>query len=198
MCTFIQADRSPTEGTLEVQLAMIKVKTKVDKRDRRVFLLFEKLYQEVLQSETIPVSYENTMKLFQTYLNDTKIPNTQLLFLFAYYQEYISNTSAIGKPANPKIQMSIMGHMLHELEKSYDGEIPAIIAIYSAEAAMSDKRYGLAGSLLEKLLKEVPDSIPAKVYLSELLNDKTRAKELRNDLIKNHANHWMVKQYKIK
>ena len=45
----------------------------------------------------------------------------------------------------------------------------------------------------KKKKKEYSDSVPLKVY--QYL--KTKDQLLKEDLIKNHANHWMVLQYKL-
>ena len=47
--------------------------------------------------------------------------------------------------------------------------------------------------MISEGLKEYSDSVPLKVY--QYL--KTKDQLLKEDLIKTHANHWMVLQYKL-
>ena len=71
--------------------------------------------------------------------------------------------------------------------------VRAIIYIYGYEALENDNKIEESAKMISEGLKEYPDSVPLKVY--QYL--KTKDQLLKEDLIKNHANHWMVLQYKL-
>jgi hypothetical protein len=68
-----------------------------------------------------------------------------------------------------------------------------IIYIYKYEALDSGNKKDEAKAAALQGLKEYPDSVPLKVYTYLTTKDD----KIKNDLIKNHPNHWMVKQFGI-
>ncbi|MEF9480075.1 hypothetical protein OWR28_22280 [Chryseobacterium sp. 1B4] len=85
-------------------------------------------------------------------------------------------------------------NLLESETKEVYGKVPAIIYIFKAEALDSGSKKEEAKITVANGLKEYPDSIPLKVY--SYLNTQDEA--LRQDLIQNHPNHWMVQQFGIK
>jgi hypothetical protein len=108
------------------------------------------------------------------------------------YQQHISQTAAVGKKSNPEFQIETMSLLEEETKKIY-GKIPAIIYIYKYESFDSGDKKQEAKAAVIQGLKEYPDSVPLKVYSYLNTNDEA----LKNDLVKNHSNHWMVKQFGI-
>uniref|UniRef100_A0AAU6WRQ1 Uncharacterized protein n=2 Tax=Chryseobacterium TaxID=59732 RepID=A0AAU6WRQ1_9FLAO len=113
--------------------------------------------------------------------------------LFLMYQQHISQTEAAGKKPNPEFQMATLKLLEDEIQSVY-GKVPALIYIYNYEALESGNRKEEAKAIALQGLKEYPDSVPLKVYVYLNTHDET----IKNDLLKNHANHWMVKQFEIK
>ena len=108
------------------------------------------------------------------------------------YQQHISQTLMVGKPSNPELQIEIM-RLLEDETKNIYGKVPAIVYIYKYEALNSGEEEDHAKITLAQGLKEYPDSVPLKVY--SYLN--TKDEKIKTDLITNHSNHWMVKQFGI-
>lgn len=170
----------------------IKEQAKIDKNDRTVYELLDEFYNKNLQAENDEMTPETVQRIEKTASNpDTK--NLHILMLFLMYQQHISRTSMAGKAPDTEFQIETMKILENEIMDVY-GKVPAIIYIYKAEALDGAGRKNEAKVVLDQGLKEYPDSVPLKVY--SYLNTKDEV--LRNDLVKNHPNHWMVQQFGIK
>jgi len=106
------------------------------------------------------------------------------------YQQQISHTAAAGKKTDPEFQTEMI-RLLKDETKSFYGTVPAIMYIYEYEALERAGKTEEAKTAASKGLKMYPDSVPLKVY--SYLSTKDEA--LKNDLVKNHSGHWMVKQF---
>lgn len=169
----------------------LKKSSKIDQKDTKVFDLLIRFYEEGLQSDKGEFSAEIPELINKTF-EDKNLKNGHILFVFFMYQDYISKTAAIGKPTNSKYQVQVMDFLYKESKEIWE-RVPAIIYIYRYEALENDNKIEESAKMISEGLKEYSDSVPLKVY--QYL--KTKDQLLKEDLIKNHANHWMVLQYKI-
>lgn len=51
-----------------------------------------------------------------------------------------------------------------------------------------------SAELIDSSLKTFPNSVPLKVY--KYLD--TKNDQIKQDLVRNHSNHWMIQQFGIK
>lgn len=173
-------------------LQKIKSQSKIDTQDKVVYDLMDEFYQKNLQADSDEMTPEFTHRI-QKAVSDPNTKNIHLLYLLLMYQQHISRAVAEGKSPNPEFQIETMNLLESETKEVY-GKLPAIIYIFKAEALDSGSKKEEAKITVANGLKEYPDSIPLKVY--SYLN--TKDEDLRQDLIKNHPNHWMVQQFGIK
>ncbi|WP_163410818.1 hypothetical protein [Flavobacterium ajazii] len=170
----------------------LKKETKIDSQDKAVFDLLQEFYNQVLQSDLGELNPEVSTKFEKLYQNP-KASNYHLLVMFMIYQDHITQTAAAGKMSNAKFQVDLMNDLEHEFKTVYN-KVPAIVYIYKTEAFNSNNQPAEALSNINTALTAYPDSVPLKVY--KYLN--TKNPEIKNDLVKNHSSHWMVKQFEIK
>lgn len=180
-----------TAATAKEVFKKLKTEAKIDENDKEVYNLLDEFYNKSLQSENDEMNSE-TIEKIQRLASDPNTKNLHILMLFLMYQQHISQTSMVGKPSNPELQIEIM-RLLEDETKNVYGKIPVIVYIYKYEALNSGKEEDQAKATLAQGLKEYPDSVPLKVY--SYLN--TKDEKIKTDLIKNHSNHWMVKQFGI-
>lgn len=170
----------------------IKQESKIDRNDKAVYDLLDEFYTKSLQAENDEMTPETVQKIEKMASNpDTK--NLHILLLFLMYQQHLSRTSMVGKTPDTEFQIEAIKLLENETKDIY-GKIPAIIYIYKFEALDGGGKKEDAKATVDQGLKEYPDSVPLKVY--RYLNTKDEV--LRNDLVKNHPNHWMVLQFGIK
>lgn len=170
----------------------LKKEAKTDPQDKAVFDLLQEFYNQVLQSDLDELNPDVSTKFEKLYQNP-KAGNYYLLVMFMIYQDHITQTAAAGKMSNAKFQIDLITDLETEFKTVYD-KVPAIVYIYKTEAFNSDNQPAEALTAINNGLTAYPDSVPLKVY--KYLN--TKNPEIKNDLIKNHSNHWMVKQFEIK
>ena len=169
----------------------LKKDAKIDKTDKVVYNLLNNFYEETLQSDAGEMSPQ-TLEKIQNFYADKNSKNKQILNMFLAYQNHISETAAIGKQPNSKFQVDLMSDLEEEIKNIY-GNVPVIILIYKAEALNSDGQSKESAKLIDSSLNSFPNSIPLKVY--KYLD--TKDEKIKEDLIKNHAKHWMVQQFGI-
>ena len=185
--------QSENFDSLLVEFDSVKKETIIDGEDRKVFDLLEDLYKETLQSNKGGISKKTIAKYIKLSA-DTELKNKNILFLFNTYQNYISETLAAGKITDPLYQQKIMNLLSFECISIYN-QIPAIVFIYMGEALMNNKESENAIQHFDLALGFYPSSIPMKIY--KFLLDEENNKELKDELIKKHSKHWMVKQNAI-
>jgi len=177
--------------TIRTLFQKMKKGANIDRNDKAVYNLLDEFYNKSLQAHNDEMASETVEKI-QMLASDKNTKNLHILMLFLMYQQHISQTAMVGKPSNSEFQIETM-RLLEDETKDVYGKIPVIIYIYKYEALESGKEEDQARTTVAQGLKEYPDSVPLKVY--SYLNTKNEA--IKNDLIKNHANHWMVKQFEI-
>jgi hypothetical protein len=169
----------------------LKTESKIDSEDKTVYDLLDEFYNHGLQSEAGELSSEIPKKIEQLY-HDNKTKNRHLLLMFMAYQDHITKTAAVGKKPNSNFQVDLMNDLENEFQSIFN-KIPAIVYIYKAEAFISNGQPAESLKTIESGLTVYPDSVPLKVY--KYLD--TKNDDIKNDLIVNHAEHWMVKQFEI-
>lgn len=182
---------SQTAAAAKEVFEKLKKESKTDGTDKTVYNILDEFYNKTLQAENDEMTDETIGKI-QTLISNPDTKNIHILLLFLMYQQHISQTAAVGKKSNPEFQIETMSLLEEETKKIY-GKIPAIIYIYKYESFDSGDKKQEAKAAVIQGLKEYPDSVPLKVYSYLNTNDEA----LKNDLIKNHSNHWMVKQFGI-
>jgi hypothetical protein len=173
-------------------IAQLKNNTRTDKNDRAVWNLLNDFYEEALQSDAGELN-RNTVEKMQKLYADRKAKNMQILHLFMVYNNHISQTAAQGKTPDSGLQVGLMLELEKEMADTY-GKVPAIVRIYKAEALVSNGQHKESADVISAGLLEYPGSVPLKVYRFLETNDEG----LKTDLIKNHPDHWMVKQFGIR
>lgn len=170
----------------------IKQESNIDRNNKAVYDILDEFYTKSLQAENDEMTPETVQRIEKLASNpDTK--NLHILLLFLMYQQHLSRTSMAGKTPDTEFQAEAMKLLENETKDIY-GKVPVIIYIYKAEALDGAGKKEDAKAVVDQGLKEYPDSVPLKVY--SYLNTKDEV--LRNDLVKNHPNHWMVLQFGIK
>lgn len=183
---------SQTAAAAKEVFEKIKKESKIDGSDKTIYNILDEFYDKNLQAENDEMTPE-TIEKIQRLASDSSTKNLHILLLFLMYQQHISQTSTAGKKPNSDFQIETM-RLLEDETKSIYGKTPAIIYIYKYEALDNANKKDEAKAVAIQGLKEYPDSVPLKVY--SYLSTKDAA--IKNDLIKNHPNHWMVKQFEIK
>ncbi|MBW8359241.1 MAG: hypothetical protein K0M63_05475 [Weeksellaceae bacterium] len=173
-------------------IAHLKKDTRTDKNDRAVWNLLNDFYEEALQSDAGELNRKTVEKMQKLYA-DKRAKNMQILNLFMAYNNHISQTAAQGKTPDSGLQVDLMLELEKEMADTY-GKVPAIVRIYKAEALVSNGQHKESADVISAGLLEYPGSVPLKVYHFLETNDE----RLKTDLIKNHPDHWMVKQFGIR
>lgn len=176
----------------EARISKIRGNTKIDSQDKAVFNLMEEFYFQVMQSDAGKLSQDTPRKLDNLFRNG-RTRNRHLLLMFLVYQNHISQTAAAGKRPDTRIQVELMADLAFEFKNIYN-RVPAIIYVYQSEALNASGQKDAATKVIEDGLIEYPDSVPLKIY--KYLGSKDEA--IKTDLVGNHSNHWMVKQFEIK
>lgn len=170
----------------------IKKDSKSDKTDKTVYNLLNDFYEQALQSDQGELNREISDRIQNLYSNK-QAKNLHILTMFLTYQNHISETAALGKQPDLNFQMKLINDLETEVQKTY-GTTPIIINIFKAEALNSGGKAKESAELISKTLIKNPNSIPLKVY--KYLD--TKDEQIKKDLVDNHSNHWMVKQFGIK
>lgn len=176
----------------EARINQLRGETKVDNQDKAVFDLLDEFYLQGLQSDLGELNPNMPKKIDKIYQNK-KTKNRHLLLMFMAYQDHISQTAAVGKRPNVKFQVELMTDLAYEFKNIFN-KIPAIIYIYKFEALDTNGQNEEAAKIVEEGLNDYPNSIPLKIYKYLISKDEA----IKKDLISNHSNHWMVKQFEIK
>lgn len=159
-----------------------------DSTDKTIYHLMDELFQGILQSDNLNVSQETIAKIDKIMKSD-QVKNKHLLMLFLLYQNVVGQSAQSGA-SNPQAQVEILRTLSNEYSNIYN-QIPVIIYIYLAEAYKANKQHEEVVKTLNVSRKLYPDAIPLKVYQYMETKDET----LKADILKNHKDHWLVKQY---
>ncbi|WP_298145595.1 hypothetical protein [Flavobacterium sp.] len=173
-------------------LVELRKNTVIDKKDREVYNLLEAFYNDCLQADDGALKTETSRKINEFY-NNPNSKNKSIFNMFFAYQNHISETAAAGKEPDSRFQVDIINDLEKEIISIY-GTVPTIVFIYKAEALNSNRQFAEAAEVISKGLQLFPNSIPLKVY--KYMDSKEL--NLKADLLKNHSQHWMVKQFEIK
>ena len=159
-----------------------------DSTDKTVYHLMDELFQGILQSDNLNVSQETIAKIDKIMKSD-QVKNKHLLMLFLLYQNVVEQ-SVRTDTSNRQIKLEILHTLSDEYSNLYN-QIPVIIYIYLAESYKANKQHEEVVKTLNVSRKLYPDAIPLKVYQYMETKDET----LKADILKNHKDHWLVKQF---
>ena len=179
--------------SLSIAFNKLKETSKIDKKDRTILKLLNRMYDEILQADNGGLS-NKTLTEYQTYKNDPTLANWHIFYLFDNYQNEIIQTEFKNKPNNKSLRLALMKILSGELVTLYH-EIPPIVLVYMGEALMNAGMKTNAENHFKTALEFYPNSTPIKVYNYLLSQNKYEKEKLYDNLIKNNKNHWMVKQY---
>ncbi len=182
---------SQTAAAAKEVFEKIKKEAVTDGSDTTVYNVLDEFYAQNLQADNDEITPETVEKI-QRLASDPHTKNLHLLLLFLMYQQHISQTSAAGRKPNPDFQTET-AKLLEDETRTIYGKVPAIIYVYRYEALDGAGKKDEARAIAAQGLKEYPDSVPLKVYAYLATKDEN----LKNDLVKNHSGHWMVKQFGI-
>lgn len=164
----------------------------VDSKDLTMKNTFDQFYNEVLQNDNGQISEELLDKI-TLLVENPNTKNMQIMNLLLVFQDYINEVSENQSTLNPEFQLKIV----NAIEKEFidlKQEVPALIYVYKIEALQTNDMFDESDKLIEISLKKFPNSIPIKAYKYLATEDEN----VKNDLAKNHSNHWFVKQLDIK
>lgn len=164
----------------------------VDSKDLTMKNTFDQFYNEVLQNDNGQISEELLDKI-TLLVENPNTKNMQIMNLLLVFQDYINEVSENQSTLNPEFQLKIV----NAIEKEFidlKQEVPALIYVYKIEALQTNDMFDESDKLIEISLKKFPNSIPIKAYKYLATEDEN----VKNDLVKNHSNHWFVKQLDIK
>lgn len=173
-------------------IKQLKENTTTDTKDKTVLNLLNDFYEQALQSDKGELNPDITQRIKKLY-EDKNTKNLQILNMFLTYQEHINQTAAAGKQPDSNFQVNLMTDLESEVKNIY-GTVPVIVEIFKAEALNSNGQTKESAEIISKSLIKFPNSIPLKVY--QYLD--TKDEKIKEDLIKNHSNHWMIQQFGIK
>lgn len=166
--------------------------SKINTEDKTALVLVNDLYEGFLQDD-LGMGSQELFNRMDNFLKNPNSYNKHLITLVVAYQDYVEQVTAAGMKPDNKIQLFLIDKAEEEYQKLY-GKVPTLVFIYKAEAYNADKQYVKADQIIAEGLKIYPNSIPLKVYYFLSTEDES----VKKDLIENHSNHWMVKQFGIK
>ena len=164
----------------------------VDAKDLTMKNLFDQFYNEVLQDESGQIS-EDLLNKITVMVESPSTKNMQLMNLLLVFQDYINEVSENPSSLNSEFQLKIVEAMENEFI-NLKQDVPVIIYVYKIEALQTNEKFDESDKLIEVALKKFPNSVPIKAYKFLATEDEN----VKNDLIKNHSNHWFVKQLDLK
>ncbi|RRJ91313.1 hypothetical protein EG240_06475 [Paenimyroides tangerinum] len=164
----------------------------VDAKDLTMKNLFDQFYNEVLQDESGQIS-EDLLNKITVMVESLSTKNMQLMNLLLVFQDYINEVSENPSSLNSEFQLKIVEAMENEFI-NLKQDVPVIIYVYKIEALQTNEKFDESDKLIEVALKKFPNSVPIKAYKFLATEDEN----VKNDLIKNHPNHWFVKQLDLK
>lgn len=176
---------------VKTDLLEFKKKQSIDASDNIVRSLLNDLYEETLQSDNGTCS-QTTLRRFQLISSDSSFVNGSILFLFNKYQAYITESSLNENAKSPQFQLDLIKLLADECVLIYE-EIPTIVVVYMAESLMASGYIQKTINHIDYALQLYPNSIPLKVYKYLLNPDEYTY--LKKQLLREHPNHWMVKEY---
>jgi hypothetical protein len=186
---YSQADSLDVVYTaLKASLDEIKAAYPPDGKDKQVWDLFVKMDEEVMQGDAGDLTDE-TGNRFRELLD---APDTKNVHLLVLLQSYYSHLSA--EEPSEAVQMALIRLLVEESEAIYKA-VPGMVYIFKVEALISSGNDKEALKQADQALKHYPKSIPLLIYRHDLTTDAAAKKQLHDQLLKEHPNHWMVKEY---
>ncbi len=147
--------------------------------------IMEEMYQGFQSDDGPMLAIMNTMQTINSYKNDIKLENRDLVYLLYYYDTY--------NQLLPSQALLAITHLSDVLKSRFNKQHP-LTYLYTLETYISLQEKEKARETLKILRNMDQKFIPAMVYEYQLEPDKEKAKVLLANLKKNHGNHWIVKR----
>lgn len=163
----------------------------VDPKDLTMKNIFDQFYNEVLQNDSGQIS-EDLLNKIALMVESPSTKNMQIMNLLLVFQDYINDVSENPTALNPEFQLKIVNAIENEFI-ILKQDIPALVYVYKIEALQTNDKFDESDKLIEVSLQKFPNSVPIKTYKYLATEDEN----VKNDLVKNHSNHWFVKQLDI-
>lgn len=163
----------------------------VDPKDLTMKIIFDQFYNEVLQNDSGQIS-EDLLNKIALMVESPSTKNMQIMNLLLVFQDYINDVSENPAALNPEFQLKIVNAIENEFI-ILKQDIPALVYVYKIEALQTNDKFDESDKLIEVSLQKFPNSVPIKTYKYLATEDEN----VKNDLVKNHSNHWFVKQLDI-
>lgn len=163
----------------------------VDPKDLTMKNIFDQFYNEVLQNDSGQIS-EDLLNKIALMVESPSTKNMQIMNLLLVFQDYINDVSENPAALNPEFQLKIVNAIENEFI-ILKQDIPALVYVYKIEALQTNDKFDESDKLIEVSLQKFPNSVPIKTYKYLATEDEN----VKNDLVKNHSNHWFVKQLDI-
>lgn len=179
--------------SMSVEFNKVKAASIVDKNDKAILKLLNKMHDESLQADEGNLS-QQTMAEYQSYKTNKQLKNQHVFYLFDAYQNEVTRTEFNKTRNNKNLRIAIMKILSGELIALYH-DIPPIVLVYMGEALMNSQQKETAREHFKMSLEFYPKSIPLKMYNYLLAEDSSKKERLYKELTKKHKNHWMVKQF---
>ncbi len=172
--------------------AIIRPKAKAAK-DTTALHIFNHLYQITLQADNNHVIDSATINILKRYRADTTMANRHIMYLFDSYQRLVADANKENRKPPKDLCLPIVDQLISECGLRL-GKVPAVACIYKGEALLNAQLYSLAREHFKTWLAYYPNSIPLQVYDYRMEENKTEKARKKSLLLKNHPNHWMVKE----
>lgn len=169
----------------------VKNKTKINKKDKSIVTILDKIYQKTLQADDLELD-EKTMNEYLRYFKDTSLPNRHIALMFENYQTIINESAAKGERPPAEICVPLMTTLSKECLSIFNS-IPVIVSIYMGEAYQSAGMIDKARDEFKRALVVYPNSIPLLVYNYQYEQDAAKKESKLAELKKKYPNHWLVK-----
>lgn len=163
----------------------------VDPKDLTMKNIFDQFYNEVLQNDSGQIT-EDLLNKIALMVESPSTKNMQIMNLLLVFQDYINDVSENPAALNPEFQLKIVNAIENEFI-ILKQDIPALVYVYKIEALQTNDKFDESDKLIEVSLQKFPNSVPIKTYKYLATEDEN----VKNDLVKNHSNHWFVKQLDI-
>ena len=162
----------------------------IDSTDMAIYHWSEVFFMNNFQND-VQIINPKTRAMIDSLIKDPHAKNMHLIGLLMFSYEIIGNT--IPPPnEHTAYQVEINEEITKQFKNTYN-RIPVLIYTFLAESYINNEQFDSLNKILPEARKQYPDAIPLKVYQYQQSKDP----QLKEDLLKNHANHWLVKSYHI-
>ena len=173
---------------LHVPHWVVSLNSKEKNNNKNIINLFDSWYA-LFQNNVSPTNSELALNLGREYVqagNNLSYANRDLIYLHQLYDElYTSGEYQLG--------LKYLNILDNEMISRFRNGTHVIIMIYIVESLYKLNEYEKAKTMNTILLEYVPDCIPGMVYQVLLETNIIERNRLREILLRNYSDHWLVK-----